>query len=343
MASVKMIEVVRGGRIESTHSGHVAVVNAEGELLYSLGDPFRPTFARSSVKPIQAIPLLESGAAEAFGYDEADIALSCSSHSGEAQHTDRVHAILKRAGIQEEALQCGTHIPRSHDTYKELILAGKELTPLYSNCSGKHTGMLATAKFLGEPLESYFLPEHPVQKRIKRVMSELADFPEDQIGIAVDGCGVPVFELPLERLAFAFARLAKPEALGPKRQKAVERITSAMMKHPEMVGGTGRFCTDFMKTTRGRMFGKAGAESVYCIGDRETGLGIALKMEDGSPRAIHPATVEVLKQLNLLTESQVEELMHHYRPELKNARKETVGEIVASFALQNVKTLINPA
>lgn len=322
--------------MESSHTGHIAVVNAEGKLLYSVGDPKRITFARSSVKPIQAIQVVETGAADRYHLRDADLSLCCASHSGEAQHTDRVLAILSRAGISEQALQCGTHIPHSQETYKQLIASGKDLTPLYNNCSGKHTGMLITAKHMGESLEDYYRLEHPVQQRNLQVMSEVADYPKEKIGIGVDGCGVPVFALPLERLAYAFARMSQPETLGPNRAKVVDRIINAMMKHPEMVGGTGRFCTDFMRAARGRMFGKAGAEAVYCIGDKVTGIGIAIKIEDGGARAMYPVALEVLRQLGFITEEQLDEVSHHYRPKLKNARQEEIGEIIPSFTLQKV-------
>lgn len=331
---VKLVDVHRGNRVESSHYGHIAVVNSEGKLLYSVGNPHRVTYARSSVKPLQAIPVVETGAADHYELSEQDLSLCCASHSGEAQHTDRVLEILGRADINESFLQCGTHIPHAHDTYKKLIATGKELTPLYNNCSGKHTGMLVTAKHNGETLEDYYLLNHPVQQRIIQVISEVTDYPIEKIEIGTDGCGVPVHALPLERLAYGFARMARPDSLGEVRAKAANQITSAMMKYPEMVGGTGRFCTDFMKAANGRLFGKAGAEAVYLAGDRETGIGIAVKIEDGNGRAVYPAVLEVLRQLGFLNEDQMNSVMHHYRPALRNARQETIGELVPSFTLQ---------
>lgn len=338
MVLTKVVDVYRGGRVESSHCGHVAVVNSKGELLYSIGDPNRITYARSAIKPIQTIPVLETGAADSFGLTNPDISLLCASHSGEAQHTDRVLAILKRAGIEEGALQCGTHIPHAQDTYKALLAAGKDLTPLYNNCSGKHTGMLITAKYMNEKLEDYYKPLHPVQQRILKTLSEITDYSIEQIEIGTDGCGVPVHALPLERLAYGFARMADSSKLGEKRAKVVDRITTAMMEHPEMVGGTGRFCTDFMGSCDGRLFGKAGAEGVYLIGDRQTGLGIAIKIEDGNGRAVYPAALETLKQLGIIDEQQINRLMHHYRPVLKNARQENIGELVPSFTLQKCES-----
>ncbi|WP_102273691.1 asparaginase [Cytobacillus massiliigabonensis] len=336
MSSTNLVDVYRGRRIESSHCGHIAVVNSTGELLYSAGDPYRVTYARSSVKPIQAIPVVETGAADYYELSAPDLSLCCASHSGEAQHTDRVQSILKRAGMNDEALQCGTHIPHAQDTYKSLLAQGKDLTPLYNNCSGKHSGMLITAKFMDETVEDYYLPDHPVQQRILQTISEVTDYPLEKIEIGTDGCGVPVHALPLERLAYGFARMADSKTLGEKRASAVNRITEAMMDYPEMVGGTGRFCTDFMKESNGRLFGKAGAEGVYLIGDKETGIGIAIKMEDGNGRAVYPAALETLRQAGLMGEDQINRLMHHYRPVLKNARQESIGELVPAFTLRKV-------
>ncbi|MBC8499639.1 MAG: asparaginase [Candidatus Atribacteria bacterium] len=330
----KLAGVYRGGRLESSHSGHIAVVNSDGKLLYFAGDPYRLTYARSSVKPIQAIPVVETGAADKFGLTDIDLAVICSSHNGELQHTDRVLSILNKAKIGVEALQCGTHIPLAMDVYEKLIREGKEPTPLYNNCSGKHAGMLLTAKHMGETLEDYYKPEHPVQQRILKVISVIAEYQIDKIGIGKDGCGAPVHAMPLERLAYSFARLADPKTLGNERAMVIKKITTAMTDYPEMVGGTGRFCTDFMKVAKGRLFGKLGAESVYLIGDKKLGIGIAIKIEDGSYRALYPTALEILRQLNILTREQLEQLMPHYMPKLKNARGEEVGEIIPSFELK---------
>jgi L-asparaginase II len=333
LAYSKLVDVYRGGRVESSHFGHIAVVDSDGRLLYSVGDPYRNTYARSAAKPIQVIPIIETGAADSFNLSDADLSLLCGSHSGEKQHTSRVLSILERAGLTEDALKCGTHIPFNQEAYKELIQDGKELTAQYNNCSGKHSGMLVTAKHMNESLQDYYLPDHPVQQRIIQAMSDLSQYPTEKIGIGIDGCGVPVISLPLERLAYTFARMAQPVTLGEQRAKVVEQITTAMTNHPEMVGGTGRFCTDFMKATKGRLFGKAGAESVYSIGDKETGIGIAIKVEDGNDRAMYPVALEVLKQLEMISKEQLDAIMDHYRPPIKNARKEEVGRLQASFTL----------
>ena len=341
MNAEHLVDVIRGNLVESGHWGHIAVVNSEGELLYSNGDPNRVTFARSSMKPLQAIPIVETGAAAAYQFELDDLSLACASHSGESQHTDRVIAILTRLGLTSSSLQCGTHPPRWQETYEELMKSGKEVTAEYNNCSGKHIGMLTTAIHMGESLEDYYKMDHLVQKRIIEVISDLAEVPVDEIEIGIDGCGVPVHGIPLKNLALGFAKMANPSAQPEKRKRAIEQVTSAMMAAPEMVGGTDRFCSDFMRIEEGRMFGKAGAEGVYCIGDLETGLGIAIKIEDGTGRATSPVAVEVLKQLGLLTEEKNELLQEYHYPKLKNARKEIIGQLRPVFTLKSALRILS--
>lgn len=335
MNAEHLVDVIRGDNVESEHWGHIAVVNSEGKLLYSKGNPNRVTFARSSMKPLQAIPIVETGAADHYQFNQADLSLACASHNGENQHTDRVKTILSRLGLGTDDLKCGTHPPRWTEAYEALIIAGKEITPEYNNCSGKHSGMLTTAIHMGESLEDYYKTDHPVQKRIMEVISDISETPLNEIEIGIDGCGVPVHGIPLKNLALSFAKMAKPTSFPEKRKNAIEQVTAAMMAAPEMVGGTERFCSDFMKIEEGRMFGKAGAEGVYCIGDLETGLGIAIKIEDGNGRATSPVAVEVLKQLDLLTENQCVRLHDYHYPKLKNARQEVVGQLSPIFSLKN--------
>ncbi|OMF62162.1 L-asparaginase [Paenibacillus sp. FSL R5-0490] len=328
------IVVYRGTFMESTHNIHVAVVNGKGEVLYSYGDPGRLTFPRSSMKPFQAVAVVETGAADQYQYEEADLSLICASHSGEHFHRRRVMSILGRTHLEEEALQCGTHIPRDMESYNELIRSGGELTPVFSNCSGKHSGMLTAVVHMGEDVDSYREVTHPHQQRILDVIEEVCGYPKDQIEISVDGCGVPVHRLPLKHAAMGFARLAQPFAWSEgERPRALERIRKAMTKHPEMVGGTDRFDTDLMKAFNGRIAAKAGAEGVQCLGDVETGLGIAIKVEDGSARAVSVATMEVLKQLGIGDEHIYQQLSEYVNAPVLNARKDRIGHIEANFQL----------
>lgn len=327
----KPIKVYRGDYLESTHNIHVAVVNSKGELLYSYGDPERPTFPRSSMKPFQAVPVLESGAADAFQFEEADISLICASHSGEPRHRERVMSIINRLGLEEDHLQCGTHVPRDMDSYNALIKAGGQLTPVYSNCSGKHSGMLTAVVHMQEDVATYREVSHPHQQRILKAIEDVCGYSKEQIDISVDGCGVPVHRLPLRNTALGFARLANPE--GTSHADALERICHAMMKHPEMVGGKDRFDTDIMEAFNGKIVAKGGAEGVQCIGVTGEGLGITIKVEDGNARATSVVAMEVLKQLGVGDASVYEKLDQHANAPVLNARNERIGRIEADFTL----------
>lgn len=327
--------VYRGEQVESSHLGHIAVVDRHGTLLYSYGDPQRLTFARSSMKPLQAIPIVETGTADRYQLEPADLSLCCASHSGEPRHRSRAMSMLERAGQPETVLQCGTHAPRHEESYKELIRTGKQLTPVYSNCSGKHAGMIATATHMGEDVATYHLPEHPVQQRILDVIEDIAGYPKEKIALGTDGCGVPVHRLPLANCAWAFAKLAQPEAIANHdRREAARRVVEAMVAHPEMVGGENRYCTDLMNAYKGRIVGKAGAESVYCLGDRQTGIGIAVKIEDGGARAINPVVNEVLRQLGIGLTDAWEELKAYTNPPITNMSGMVVGRIETAFVLK---------
>jgi L-asparaginase II len=333
----KPILVYRGDYLESTHDVHIAVVNTEGKLLYSYGNPNRLTFPRSSMKPFQAVPLIETGAADHFQFHPAELSLSCASHNGEIFHRESVLNILGRLGLNEDALQCGTHIPRDVESYKQLIREGKELTSVFSNCSGKHSGMLATAMFLGEEITNYRNHDHPVQQRIISAIEDICMIPRNQIKLSVDGCGVPVHRLPLNHVALGFAKLADPVGMTPERAKALERIRDAMMLHPEMVGGTDRFDTDLIKAYNGRLVAKVGAEAVQCIGLVNEGIGIAIKVEDGGVRATTVAAMEVLKQLQLGDEKIFDTLKNYVAAPVLNARNEEIGVVKADFVLEKHK------
>jgi len=334
------VQVTRGRYVESNHEIHAAVVDNEGRLLYAVGNPDRLTFPRSSMKPFQAVPLIESGAADAFGYGDAEISLSCASHSGEPIHRHAVLDVLSRAHLSEEDLQCGTHIPRDGESYRELIREGRELTPVFSNCSGKHSGMLLTAAHLNEDTQTYREIEHPHQQRILSVIADVCDYPAEEIGIGVDGCGVPVHRLPLRHAALGFARLAKPEGtVSELRADALNRVRRGMTRRPEMVAGKNRFDTDLMRVFQGNLVAKVGAEGVQCIGVADRGIGIAVKVEDGSERATFVAAMEVLKQLGIGTDQQFAELADYVHAPVLNARRESIGEIKPNFVLRNMEEI----
>lgn len=326
-------KVYRGDLVDLTHIGHVAVVDYTGKLLYHYGNPERVTFARSSAKPMQAIPVLESGAAEAYGITDKELALLCASHSGEGFHVESVRSVLGKAGLGEQFLQCGTHYPYADYAAEELRSKGQKPTEVHCNCSGKHSGMLVTAKYLDEDIDTYYKPEHPVQKRIMRTIAEVCEYDEEKIAIAVDGCGVPVHALPLNKFAQGFARLSKPELLGEKRGKIVRRITEAMTAYPEMVGGTGRFCTDLMKVCGDKLFAKAGAAAYYAIGLKDKGIGLSFKMEDGTAGILYAMVLETLKQLDIITAEELKQLDKYYIIKVTNHKGEIVGHTEIDFKL----------
>ncbi len=330
------VEVRRGGIVESRHFGDLAVVDRQGKLLWYAGDPYRVTFARSSAKPWQTVPLIESGAADAFQMTAEEIALACASHSGEEQHVGRVLAFLERIGVAPEKLQCGAHAPYHTASYEELLRSGREIAAVHNNCSGKHSGMLALAKHLGADLDTYLNLEHPVQQRILAAVSELCEIRKQDIAIGIDGCGVPVFGMPVIKMALAYAKLADPSGLPEARQAALTRIRQAMLSHPNLVAGTERFCTALMEAGGGVVIGKAGAEGIYCVGLPEAGVGLALKIDDGNARAAYPAVVEALSQTGLVSERVVESLRAFHKPELKNHKGTVVGEIAPVLRLHKV-------
>lgn len=324
-----MIEVVRGGIVESRHRVHVAVADGRGALVASCGDTGLTVFYRSAAKPFQALPLVEEGVADRFGFTEEELALCCASHEAEPRHVAGVRSLLTKAGLDESALRCGPHAPFSDGEARALVRRGKEPLPIHNNCSGKHAGMLALALAKRWDPEGYHEAEHPVQRRMLAEVSRWSEVPEPEVGTAVDGCGVVCFSVPLAAMAASFARFAE----SAHRGEAPSRIVAAMVRHPFMVGGTRRACTEVMARTGPRAFVKLGAEGVYGGGLPERGLGFAIKVSDGSRRAVEVALVRVLSALGALDPSDVEALAGFARPRVRNTRGDVVGEVRAAFQL----------
>jgi L-asparaginase II len=342
-SSAVLVEVTRGALVESVHRGSIAVVNAEGELVADLGDLTLKTYYRSAAKPFQAIPLLASGAADHFQLSPPELAVITGSHSGETIHRETVSSILRKIGLGETALQCGAHPPFDEAAAKALKAEGQPPTVLHHNCSGKHAGMLALTRFLGEPIEHYLDPDHPAQMLIRRALARFAAVSTEEIAIGIDGCSAPVFALPLRAMARSYARLTGwPHAgLDDDLGAAARRVIEAMTRHPEMVGGTnGRLDTDLMRVARGRIISKVGAEGVQLLGvlptpRYPTGLGIAIKIEDGDTRrARDPVVIETLRQLGALDDEQCARLARYARSILRNHRRLEVGAVRPCFKLQ---------
>lgn len=315
--------------MESRHEVHVAVADASGDLVAQAGDPALVTFARSAVKPIQALPLVDDGVAERFGLDDEEMALACASHSGEAAHVAVARRLLGKLGLDEHDLACGAHAPFHRPSARALQEAGTAPGRVHNNCSGKHAGMLALAQAHGWDVAGYEQAAHPVQRRMLSEMARWCDVSESDIVVGVDGCGVATFAVSLSSLAGAFARLAGAAVAG---EPGPRRVLDAMRAHPRLVAGTGRFCTALMEASSGRVVAKVGAEGVYGALVPDAGLGIALKVADGGRRAAEPALAAVLAVLDLLSPGELAELRTFTEPVLVNTRGEEVGVVRAVMA-----------
>jgi L-asparaginase II len=336
-----VVRAIRGNVEESVHFGAIAVANASGQLLASWGNPEIATFMRSSAKPFQALPLVESGALEAFGLSAEDLALFCASHAGTDAHVRGVEHIQSRVGLQENDLQCGTHAPLDRPTAFRLQAEGRLATPNRHNCSGKHTGMLTQAKQLGVPLETYLSPDNPVQMRILSALAALAGMDEGDIQIGTDGCSAPNFALPLRAAATAYARLADPVGLSQDRARACGRIFDAMTSYPVMVSGEGRLDTVLMSSLPG-VLSKGGAEGFQglAINAQARGggeaLGVAAKISDGDLgfRAQAVMVLSVLEQLGVQGTERLADLPPFSSSEIINHAGITVGAVEPCFTLE---------
>ena len=336
-----LARVLRGGRTESAHRGMIAVVDEDGRLMAECGDPHHPIYLRSAAKPIQAIPLLAAGGEAAFRLGDDEIALMCASHGGEPRHVRTARRILDRGGFRARDLACGAHLPMHEPSAHRLIARGEKPTALHNNCSGKHAGLLLACRLLGLDPRGYEDPGHPLERRILDLVAAYTGAARGAIGIAVDGCSLPVFSLPLSGLAAAYARLSagRREAEPPADLRVRRRIWRAMCASPGMVAGKSRFTTDLLEAGRGAWIGKEGAEGVYAIGLRprragEKAVGVAFKIEDGSSRARDAVALEILDRLGRLGPAAAARLAPHRRPVIRSVRGQEVGEVRADVTLR---------
>ncbi|AZN98932.1 asparaginase [Mesorhizobium sp. M9A.F.Ca.ET.002.03.1.2] len=297
MANPVLVEVLRGAVVESAHRGAVAVFDADGKPLLEIGDTARPVFPRSAVKAIQALPLVESGAADAYGFGDRELALACASHSGEPAHVELARAMLAKAGLDRTALECGAHWPSSHDATVALARAGGLPNALHNNCSGKHAGFLCTCVHAGIAHRGYVKSGHASQEMVRDAMQAVTGAVHDAGHCGTDGCSIPTYAVPLRSFALGFARMATGVGFEPVRAKAAKRLLSACMAEPFFVAGTGRTDVALMEAAPGRIFVKGGAEGVYCAALPELGLGIALKCDDGAGRAAESMVAAVIAKL----------------------------------------------
>lgn len=290
---VPLAAASRGALVEGVHRGRLVFCDPEGDVLDAAGDPDAYVYARSSAKPLQALPLVLSGAAEAFGLSDGELAVACSSHNAEEPHLAAVRSLLSKAGLAEADLQSGAHAPMYGPAAAELARRGERPRPIHGNCSGKHAGMLAVCAHEGLDTGGYRNPNHPLQRRILELVVEVCGLRDDEVLVAGDDCGVPTFALPLRSLATGIARLATGEGLESGAAGAAERLRGAMRSHPFLVAGTGRLDTEIMGATE--LVCKGGAEGVF-VGGSPEGWGLAIKVSDGGGRAVRPAVLAALRE-----------------------------------------------
>ena len=340
-ANPVLVEVLRGGTLESAHRGAVAIVDASGRLHTALGDIERPIFPRSAVKVLQALPLVESGAADRYGLSDEELALTCASHRGEARHVQTAAALLAKAGLGPEALECGTHWPYDESAARALARAGEAPNALHNNCSGKHSGfvclgcLLAGSQDSREFVRGYLKPEHPVMREVTAALQASTGWDLAKTAVGTDGCSIPTYAIPLRHLALAFARVGTGQGLREGHARAAKRLRAAVASAPFMVAGSGRFDTVVMQALGERVFCKVGAEAVYCAALPELGLGVAIKMDDGNTaRACEVVMAAVIERLLPLAEADAALLRGLSDASLRNWNGIEVGRLRAAAPLR---------
>lgn len=323
------VVVSRGQLVESRHRVHAAVVSADGTLSHAAGDPGMLTWWRSCAKPFQVLPLVEMGGLERLDWKTDELALACASHGGEPEHVAIAESMLRSIGLEEGDLACGPHEPLAARGARLLRESGQRITRIHNNCSGKHSAMLAQAVLRDLPKNGYERLEHDIQQRALQTVSDWSGVPVTQLGVGVDGCGVPVFALPLGNMALSYARLVTAAARG---HASAARVVHAMTGNPFLIGGTDRFDTVLMHACRGKVLCKVGAEGVHTLALVDRGIGIAIKVEDGAQRAQYPAVLALLQALGELPDPFPDALREFAARPVRNTRGESVGEILVSQA-----------
>ena len=325
-----LVDIYRNRVIESCHRGSAVVVNSKGETVFAIGNTDRKIYPRSSLKLFQAIPLLESGAADRFEMSDSEIALACASHSAEPRHTDTVLSWLDRLGLDTDDLECGSVWPVSDEVRHQLVASGKSPTRVHQTCSGKHSGMLTLARHLGVETNGYSGHQHPTQKAWMKTLSELIEVDVAAQEWERDGCGMPAVCLPMERVAYGCALFADHHVVGGNRGQAMSRIISALQAYPGMIAGAGRCCTAVIQESNGTVLVKTGAEGVYAGVLTELGLGLTLKIDDGATRASEVALGALLKKLGTIDARMYEQLGVYFEPKVFNSQNRVTGKITAS-------------
>ena len=327
-----LVEVSRGGNYESYHRGWVAVCNSNGDLIKGTHKSFPDFFARSSIKPIQALPFLLSGGMETFNFGLSELALICSSHSGEPQHREIVQKILDTIKLSEKDLLCGTHIPYGAKAAKQLIRSDKEPTPIYCNCSGKHSAMLGACLLNGWDIKTYLDYNHPLQGEIRKHLGILIGLDIDSLNWGIDGCGIPTYSFPLDKLAKIFSLLINYEKAPAEYYDSLKMIHQAFIAYPELVAGEDRIDTIVMQSLENRFVSKIGGEAIFGLGLVNEKNSFAIKIEDGTNRPLLSVIAATLEQLGFDVEN-IPELKNLKYTKIFNNNGLEVGEIKPVFEL----------
>ena len=325
-----LVEVMRGGVLESFHRGVICVVDKDGNIIYSVGDVQQMCYPRSALKFFQHIPLIESGAFEHFGFTMEELAIMCGSHNGEQEHVRVATQILEKIGLTKEDLLCGAQAPTLSVDRRRLTAEGKKPEKIHNNCSGKHAGFLAMAKYLNSDIATYTDPNHPLQQQILQVAADFHEYPKEQMTIGIDGCSAPIFAIPVYNQAVAYKNLVHPVNFSEKRQKACAMIIEAITTYPFMVAGSERYCTDMMKICGKRIIGKTGAEGIYSLGFLEEKMGCSIKIDDGKMLPQYNVAEKVIEQTGIFSSSELAPLAHYKQEDIKNYAQIVTGEIRVS-------------
>lgn len=322
-----LVEKTRGPLVESQYRGVVCVVDERGEVIFSLGDAEMLCYPRSALKLLQVLPLIESGAADLFGFNAEELTVMCGSHNGEDAHVAAIQSILRKIGLAEEHLRCGPQYPTFRELRYQMIREERPPQHIHNNCSGKHAGFLALSVYRGVSPEGYLDPQHPVQQEVRQVIAEMSEMEGSRFITAVDGCSAPIYAMPIRNHAISYKNLVAPMHFSAERQAACQRVVEAVAAHPHMVAGTKRYCTDLLQHLGHRVIGKTGADGVYSLSFREEKLGVVIKIEDGQMGPQNNVAQALLEESGLFSEKQLQPLRQYLRQPVRNWNKWEVGEM----------------
>jgi L-asparaginase II len=322
-----LVEIYRDKVLESFHRGVVCVVDQGGEILYSEGDVNQVCYPRSAMKLLQVLPLIENGGMEKFNFTLEEIAVMCGSHNAEPEHLRAVSSILQKIGLDKSALQCGPQYPTSRKDSDELIRKGEKPHDIHNNCSGKHAGMLAMCVLKGWQTKDYINPKHPLQQLILNLCAEFYEYPKEKMTTALDGCSAPIFSVPVYNQAVGYKNLTHPKKLSSKIQEACATVIEAVSKHPFMVAGTKRYCTDMMRITAPRIIGKTGAESIFCMAMPRDKIGVCIKIDDGKMLPQYNVAQAFVEATGIFSRQELEPLHHYSEEPILNSNQYVSGRI----------------